>query len=180
RAPFSNCVRGPDLAVIRPPPRRRPARGRKGKCMPFFDRLLVRPSHALLLDVLEEATRAASPPETLLDLGREHWHAVLAAIKPLPGGGRVGDRNRRASGYAGLVGLAWWTDPLGARHFRAWAGHSSDRGYERVLCPENDPRPPLWHVYPDRVFGRTRGGRREWLAACPCGVTGTPVSLGWR
>jgi WD40 repeat protein len=147
--------------------------------MAFFDCRMISPTRVALVDALTRAAEVVDLPGGLLDLDDDHWFRFVAEVRSLPEGRRqwkwVWDRRTDAR----LVGVAWWTDSLRRRHFRVWAGHSSDGSFTRLLCPENDPRPPLWDLYPDRLFRRTRGEREEWLVVCPCGACGTPDLLRW-
>jgi WD40 repeat protein len=152
--------------------------------MGFFERHLVRPSHLELVEVLTVATREANEEGLLLDLDQEHWANFVAGLKTEEQGSRQWQRNRLPEG-AGVVGVAWWTDYLGRRHFRIWAGSAADGSFSLLFCPERHPRPPVWHIAPDQVFARTRLGHRtgqnvrEWLVVCPCGKVGTPEAIGW-
>jgi WD40 repeat protein len=142
----------------------------------MFDWRMVRPTHLMLVDALAQATAEANEGQRLLELDRDHWDTFVTEIKLLPEGRRQWYRNWLPAGDAGLVGVAWWTDYLGRRHFRVWAGHSSDGSFEALVCPDDDPRPPLWHIYPDRLFARDCRQRSGWLAACACGV---PQAIAW-
>jgi hypothetical protein len=146
--------------------------------MGTFERRFVRPSRFSVVDALEQAATEANEALHVVETGSDHWNAFLADIHEEPEGFRQW-HHREAGSRAGVVGLAWWTDHLRRRHFRVWAGSSADGSYFAQLHPEHHPLPPLWHVAPDRIFERMRHGQREWLAACPCGMVGTPQAIGW-
>jgi hypothetical protein len=83
---------------------------------------------------------------------------------------------------ATLVGLAWWTDPLGVRQVLV-AGRRVEKADNRVhhlFGPRDEDRPAPWLLCPDRLFLRTHDGRRGLVAVCACGAVGPPESLGWR
>jgi WD40 repeat protein len=124
-----------------------------------YERRFVRPTLLDVLSALEEATQAAYQYTTPPKVNREEQEQFLGAIRT------------RAEGVQnwGRVGLAWWTDALARRHFRVWADS----------CDPGEERPPVWHIAPDHVIGRTRQQRRDWLVVCNCGTCGTPESVGW-
>jgi hypothetical protein len=142
-----------------------------------FERLLVRPTADRLVAVLCEAARATGQVALAQLLSEEFWRDLLAKADARPQGrfqwAQEGPERYSASGF---VGLAWWTDPQGGRHWRVCGGDDTHRHFLRA--PE-EPRPPLWHVYPDRLFRRTREGQSAWLAACDCGACGPPEALAW-
>jgi hypothetical protein len=152
--------------------------------MRVFDRRLVRPTYLHLVQSLREATAAANGGEQLLEFGPEHWPAFATTLRPEPEGLR-GWAGAGEPGGAARLGLAWWTDHLGRRHFRIWAdrqpaGDRPLRGGPASRLGANDScRPPLWHVYPDRLFLRRRGRQRDLLAVCACGACDSPRALGW-
>jgi WD40 repeat protein len=157
--------------------------------MRVYDCRLVRPTHARLVDALDEATRAADEGCPLLGLDREHWHAFVPLIRSSPEGMRCWPRTNWRLLAVALLRVAWWTDHLGRRHFRVWADRWLRRDWmssaldrdERfqALYAREERRPPLWHLYPERIFARTREGRTEHLAVCACGACDTPQALGW-
>ncbi len=111
--------------------------------------------------------------------GWRQWNSSDAWGAEAPGG-----TSRRALGELlplARVGLAWWTDHIGRRHYRVvgWRGRGNRAGQDNFLCPFGEPRPPLWLVYPDRTFFRREGKDRVLTAVCPCGVAGAPDELGW-
>jgi hypothetical protein len=82
-------------------------------------------------------------------------------------------------------GVCWWADRLGRRH---WAVHPNP---ERPLADEltrvgdaavwwYETQHPLEWIAPPLSCGWSeRGGRREFVVICRCGVVGTPESIGW-
>jgi WD40 repeat protein len=141
--------------------------------MRVFDRRLVRPTHLHLVESLQEATTAANQGQELLELPPNHWYNLATTIRPEP----EGHRSWWAGGGAARMALAWWTDALARRHFRIWADHRAVSDWQaRSREPE---RPPLWYIYPDRLFVRRRAQQEQLLAVCACGACDTPRALGW-
>src|SRR5207302_2382916 len=80
-----------------------------------------------------------------------------------------------------VVGLAWWTDHVGRKHFRV-VGHRAkfNRPHlKNILDPAGQGWPPLALVYPDYLFFKTCRGERVLTAVCACGVFGPPERLAW-
>jgi hypothetical protein len=150
--------------------------------MTGFDRVLIDPDRGQLEHCLREAVSHANAG---VEQGGVNW--------PLPGqdlfwrfqegttagsrqwNGELGEKGRP------VVVLAWWSDRLGRKHHRV-VGRMIP--FDRpstwdLLCPYGAPRPPLWFVYPEHVFLKRDGGRRQALVLCACGAHGTPEELGW-
>jgi WD40 repeat protein len=140
--------------------------------MALLDRRLVAPTAEELLGALLEAERAAGV--TAADRFRrgEVVQAARQSRRQAEGLCVLGD------GAQALFLVAWWTDHLGRRHYRLVAGKPQDDG-RRLFGTLGGIRPPLWYVYPERVFCRTQDGRAECLAACACGACGPPAALAW-
>jgi WD40 repeat protein len=136
-----------------------------------LDYLLIDPRREELVAALTQAVLASAG---LPDLG-VGWGPLLDSISLHREGIRQWDRSE----HDGFMYLAWWTDHQERRHHRIRGGRfRSTRGVALVAGNE-DAHPPLWHVYPDRLFRRTSNGVDEWLAVCGCGVTGLPERLAW-
>jgi WD40 repeat protein len=137
-----------------------------------FDRLLIDPDEKSLLGALKDARGPVSG--TAWKWAPRHWPAILGAIA-----GSVEGRTQMEDG-ALYVAVAWWTDHQGRRHVRINGGDLTWGGHPHYSRLDDDPRPPSWHVYPERIFHVHRaGGIPVWLASCACGATGLPVELGW-
>jgi WD40 repeat protein len=145
--------------------------------MARFDTRLVAPTPARLAEGLFEATRRANEGVDLLHLGRDYWEEVIPELLASSEGLRQWSDTQR--GDTARVAVAWWRDHVARLHVRILGGNSRDRSYRTLSAARSDPRPPLWHVYPHRLFYRRRDGQGAWLAACACGVCGPPASLGW-
>src|SRR5262245_36586810 len=142
-----------------------------------YNRLLVANTASPLVDALVEATAAANREVRLLSLERSHWEELLPEIRGTREGRRQWSDAQR--GDTARVCLHWWTDPIGRRHYRIIAGNSRDGSYRQLSSIASDPRPPLWHVHPERVFHCQRDGHDAWLVVCGCGVAGEPDVVGW-
>jgi hypothetical protein len=145
--------------------------------MGYFERRLVRPTLAHVVETLEQATREANEVLPVVEHDREQWDAFVRDIRSEPEGCREWDLC--ATTWAGGLGIAWWTDHLGRRHFRIYAGSSADGSFAYLFPTKPHPRPPLWHIAPEQVFARSSGGEPEWLAVCACGMAGRPHAVGW-
>jgi WD40 repeat protein len=143
-----------------------------------FHRVLVNPDEASLLRTLEEASRAAGYASDARG-GFRRWRPVLDEVAAYAEG-RSQLQHRMAGSSTPYLVVAWWSDHRRDKHVGVFSG--SDAGgpqlhYSRL---DHDPRPPLWHLYPERLFLVRRPGRpAEWRAACACGAVGRPEELGW-
>jgi hypothetical protein len=127
---------------------------------------------------------AAAVEQAVLDSGLEKvgtvsWRPVLADVAS-SAEGRCQLGPPRGDGVDYLV-IAWWTDHQQRKHVRiasdSLASREAHRHWSRL---DNNLRPPVWHVHPERVFRVTRPGQEStWLASCACGATGEPTSLAW-
>jgi hypothetical protein len=83
---------------------------------------------------------------------------------------------------ATLLGLAWWTDPLGRRRVRV-AGRRLEPGNESPahrFGPPGERWPALCYLDPEHMVLRTLPRRKpELIAVCGCGAVGSPAELGW-
>ncbi len=140
--------------------------------MPLSECRLVAPTDAELLEALLASERVAGRV-----VGGRPGRAVLEQV--------ARESRRQAEGVRALADgvwalflVAWWADHLGRRHYRLVTGSPVDDDGLLFRGPVG-ARPPLWYVYPERVFCRTQGGQAEWLAACACGACGPPEALAW-
>lgn len=139
--------------------------------MAAFDRRLVRPSVHQLVEALQEAYQTARPPDGSA--------AEPPAWQPIVEDLRRDDEGFRAFRDSGVVTLAWWTDGLSRRHFRIRGCAAGDAEYHAVDLRAPDLRPPVWHVYPDRVFGAEEGELVTWHGVCPCGRAAPTSGGNW-
>jgi hypothetical protein len=82
-------------------------------------------------------------------------------------------------GIAGQVVVAWWTAVSGRRHVRVTGRLVTPETAYLVNGTKMTTRPPVWHVFPDRVYRRRAGKANDLVAVCGCGAVGTEKSLGW-
>ena len=141
--------------------------------MPLFERRLIEPRDAELAAAIHEAERAAGATVAAERLYRGGPEDFVRAARPHAEGLRV-----LVDGTWVLFAVAWWTDHLGRRHYRLVVAGPEDNG-GRLFRALDGERPPLWYVYPERVYCRTRAGRADWLACCACGACGPPGRLAW-
>jgi WD40 repeat protein len=158
--------------------------------MPSFDATLVQPAEAELAGAMLQAVETANKRCRVGKLKpdqaayRQFVHEEMTAAEGVGRwlGGTAAPAQGLASERATLLGVAWWTDPLGRKHVRV-AGRrieSFSDHYCNCFVAASTTRPPLWLVYPERLFLRTLpGGKPELLALCRCGASGTPEALGW-
>jgi hypothetical protein len=97
----------------------------------------------------------------------------------------------RAAGVAAVFsgerpmgcGVCWWTDRLGRRHWAFPADLDVSQAWQPAgigrICLHPNRHPLEWVAPPLSCGWRERGGRREFVVACHCGVVGTPESIGW-
>jgi hypothetical protein len=141
------------------------------------DQLLHNPTDAALAAALEQASRRSGFDAR----GEPHWRPILDEVRDNAEGRSQIEHSRPGDQGARYVSVAWWTDHRGTKHARVCGGDT----YEQDWTPhysrmDHDARPPLWHVFPGRLFRVTRPGREaRWVASCACGVTGDPRSLAW-
>jgi WD40 repeat protein len=143
-----------------------------------FDHTLVSPSRVRLIEQLAAAwDRANQEVRVLEPLSPEQAEEI--AVRLIASAEGLQQWSDSHHGNTARVAVAWWTDHLGRRHVRIRAGNSRDGSYRTLTSTRTDQRPPLWHVYPDRLFWRERGGRSGWVAVCGCGEAGPTAKLGW-
>lgn len=85
-----------------------------------------------------------------------------------------------------VFGAAWWTDPVGRQHWyleqalpdehsRFYRDGHGDDGLDLAA----GHHPLEWLMPPASCGWRERGGAREFLVVCGCGVAGTPADIAW-
>ena len=67
--------------------------------------------------------------------------------------------------------VCWWEDAIGRRHW--FISHGI-----YLFDPEGS-QPLEWIAPSGALVCRERGGQREWLAICGCGVFGPPEKIAW-
>jgi hypothetical protein len=146
------------------------------------DTRLTDPDAQAVHDAIETAFRrvnayaaGARVPHTKISLKRI---ADRTAVEP-EGTEFWATRETVTTGIAGQVLVAWWTAISGRRHVRV-VGRivTPETGY-LVNASKMNTRPPVWHVFPDRVYRRRAGKANDLVAVCGCGAVGTEKALGW-
>jgi hypothetical protein len=80
---------------------------------------------------------------------------------------------------AGQLVVAWWTAAFGRKHVRV-TGRIIDHAHSTLLNETKlNTRPPLWHVYPERVYRRRVGPANDIVTVCGCGACGSERMLSW-
>jgi hypothetical protein len=154
---------------------------------PLSDERLTDPTAAAIRAALRRACAAAN--------GRRKTGTVnlndqnTASLAKRVGGEREGaytQHGTRSSSDTAKLVLAWWTAPGGRKLVRIrswrepWREYVLDPNHPaRVELREFENRPAVWHLDPERVTCVAANGSAEWVAACGCGVIGTPESLAW-
>ena len=146
--------------------------------MGYFERRYVRPSHFQVVDSLEQAVAEVSEQQEIAEPNSDYWDNFVREIRAQPEGCQQWQATDKTT-RSGIVGIAWWTDYLGRRHFRIWAGVAADRSASFQPHPDPERQPPLWHIAPENTFRCSNERRCEWLAVCSCGLTGQPNAIGW-
>jgi hypothetical protein len=153
-----------------------------------FDTILVAPSPRALTETLARATKAANHRcrSALVRLRPKEGEKFCRTVAAAPEGFRQwlgAAEGPRREDHRSAVAVAWWTDPLGRRHIRVkgarWSFTYGREGESSILCPYEQPRPPLWMIYPEFIYLADAGAGERVLAACPCGAAGTPEEIGW-
>lgn len=143
--------------------------------MARYDLLLIDPSnHRLAVELMAAEEHANREARVLDPLDPDPF---FARLEREPEGRQQWSDSRR--GETARVLVTWWTDHVHRRHVQVVAGNGRDRSFRTLTSTRTDPRPPLWHLYPQGVFWRERDGLGEWWTVCRCGVAGPPARLGW-
>jgi WD40 repeat protein len=153
--------------------------------MATFDTVFVQPTEKELTQTVTGVVKSLNGRGRggRLDLGASQLRRFWKTVTAQPEGRRqwngppLANPNQRNHT---LVVTAWWTDRLGRKHVRV-AGQRGVFGeaLENLLCPDRERRRPLWLVYPELIYFSGRGEKQRMIAACPCGVAGTPEEIGW-
>jgi sugar lactone lactonase YvrE len=154
-----------------------------------FDKVLVAPSREDLERTLLAAATAANKGcrSRKLTWTTTTTDTLLSKRSAAPEGFQQwnGEDERKQRGQGGdtrsAVAVVWWTDRLGRTHYRIAADRIGCRAsyhVKNLICPYRE-RPPLWLLYPEDLYLRPEGEQQTLFAACRCGATGTPESLGW-
>src|SRR5262245_33480024 len=148
--------------------------------MPSFETRLLQPTVEEITVALVEAEKEANYRCRVGKLERDesfYRKAAVEANKQREGFTRMLDSSVALAAQEGneratLVGLAWWTDPLGRKHWRI-VGRRLEPGnnlLEHRFGPLKANWPALCFLCPERTILRRRGKKAEVLVLCRCGV----------
>ncbi len=144
-----------------------------------LDERRIDPTADDLVALLDRATRRANAHLRTHQVrrGTAAWRRFVREQSKKPEG-HAEFRGGRRDRYSALVTVAWWTDPLGRRHWRVTGGRLYDW---HDVWPVRSPfdAHALWHVYPDRLMLLRRGDREVLGAFCACGAAGPLAAIGW-
>ena len=117
-----------------------------------FDVLLQDPNDAELIMALERASLQESP-------SFKRWETQLRAVaQDAEGQMAVTQLTRR--GQSSHVLLAWWSDHRSCKHVRVRGGDKVNLRMHLSRL-DRDERPPLWQVYPDRIYRVKQANRHD-------------------
>src|SRR5262245_19936201 len=159
--------------------------------MPPFVHDCIDPTPEVVESKMAEAVESANKRCRVgkMEIDRDDYRRFLA--KEFAGGPEgvgmwLADRGRvqtyPVAIRATLLGLAWWTSPLGKRQVRIVGRRIEPYNNARSnrFGPPNTSWPALCHLDPDAVVARTfAGGKPEAVVLCACGALGTAAQLGW-
>ena len=147
------------------------------------DLVMSDPVNVLMQDPTEPelvaALARASAQGTSASVARKRWQTQLDEVADNAEGQMAISSVTDPRGRTSHVLLAWWSDHSGGKHVRVRGGDKVNlRTHLSRL--DHDERPPLWQVYPERIYRVKRGdAEARWLASCACGVTGVPREIAW-
>lgn len=153
--------------------------------MPIFDRVVIDPTvqeaSRLFLESVQTANqrarlrRLAWPPPDFSGFlkkltseaeGFSQWES--------------GDQPGRSGEVRTIVATAWWTDWIGRKHVRITGRRGTfNNSFRANIFTKSANRPPLWQVYPDRLYMALNQNTEHVHAVCECGVSGLPEEIGW-
>jgi hypothetical protein len=143
--------------------------------MACFDERLIDPDPELLAKTLRRATSAANGrlKSRRLDKDVAFWQRFVHRTRKRLEGQQTWKGTR--SFWGAMVRAAWWSDPVGRKHWRIVGRRSDHTDY--YLRNFAFAEYPLWHIYPDRLALRQE--ERKLLACCDCGVQGPIDRIAW-
>jgi len=147
--------------------------------MAAFDQRLIDPAPDAIVSLLLRATRAANGrmSHRRVEKDRDSWARFVKRAAKTPEGCQTFRGTRSGTWGSALVRAAWWTDPVGRRHWRV-VGRRVDYVDYR-LRDVAFLSFPLWFVYPDRLMLHQKGESAELIGRCDCGVSGPVGRIAW-
>jgi hypothetical protein len=139
--------------------------------MAVVDERLIDPEPEVVARTLHRATRAANGRlrTRRVEKDADFWGRFVTRTQRKGEGQQTWLGSRATYITAPLVKAAWWTDPVGRKHWRIVGRRSDYLDHQRHFA---FARYPLWHVYPERLAVRQRGESAQLVARCDCGVVG--------
>src|SRR5207248_3311434 len=161
--------------------------------MAALERWLCDPSDDELLHTLQEVLDGADYAGAVwphLRTDAHDWRAFVARAAEQPEGKECWQPQQRGPRPAFArditlrpeVHVIWWTDGARRRHWRI-AGWSEQSELHKITPPLPDAslknrQPPLWFLFPDRLYWLDTPSHRGWHAVCGCGAMGVPEAIG--
>lgn len=141
-----------------------------------IDIRLADPTDDAIIDALDRANKRLSSSHE-----RSRWRVLLDEIADNAEGRSQLEHSRPDDYGARYLSCAWWTDHRGSKYVRVCGGDTAVDGWHPHYSQlDHDIRPPLWHVFGERVYRVTKPGQPpRWVVSCACGETGEPRSLAW-
>src|SRR5262245_44411582 len=120
-----------------------------------FNVLLLDPTREQLLGCLARASHGGDA---------SHWAAVPDDIAEHPDG-RIQLEHIAGGESGGALVVFWWTDCRGGKEVRiATADISDPQARLHASQLDQDMRPPIWHIAPERIYHVSRRDRPDvWL-----------------
>src|SRR5262245_37153400 len=143
----------------------------------MFGQLLIDPTFLEVKAAISAALRQASSPagERNVPIPPE-IREELPGLWKAPEGWQIWKLGSR--GAAVRVGVAWWSDPTGRRHFRVGGAPRRDHDSRRFFA-EWEGLEPSARVHPERSYLLGAGTAPRLTVTCDCGLGGLPAALSW-
>ena len=154
--------------------------------MSLTDTLLTDPTAKAVHLAIETAFRVVNEhsPEAQIEYTKVSVKRVAEAATAAEGIEFWASRNnfsRPTTDYSGCgqVLVAWWTATSGRRYVRVIGRVLALAQNYLANAVKLGTRPPVWHIFPDRVYRRRAGKANDIVCVCGCGAVGTEAALGW-
>ena len=131
------------------------------------DLVMSEPVNVLMQDPSEAALVAAFNRATLKadDFAGSRWKTQINEVANHTEGTMPIIRHTGPIDRTFHLLLAWWSDHRGSKHVRIRGGTKVNMRMHLSRL-DHDERPPLWQVYPERIYRVKRGDAEPvWLAS---------------
>jgi hypothetical protein len=147
--------------------------------MAAVDERLIDPTPQRVASLLQRAVKAANGRASRRRVEKDpgFWARFVKRARNKREGNQTYCGTRVLVYGSAFVRAAWWTDPVGRRHWRIVGRRAVYADYRARDLPL--AAFPLWHIYPDRLVLRDAGSGSHLIARCDCGVAGRPESIAW-